>query len=66
MQKKRLLEPYVHNSIKEVSDIFGASESYKKILFVDFWNTADKKKSVQELANDFNSYVNTNQINTVI
>jgi hypothetical protein len=66
MQKKRLLEPYVHNSVKEVSDIFGASESYKKILFVDFWNTADKKKAVQELANDFNSYVNTNQINTVI
>jgi hypothetical protein len=66
MQKKRLLEPYVHNSVKEVSDIFGASESYKKILFVDFWNTADKNKPVEELANDFNSYVNTNQINTQI
>ena len=27
---------------------------------------ADKNKPVEELANDFNSYVNTNQINTQI
>lgn len=56
-QKKRLVEPYVHNSIKEVNDIFGAEEAEKKVLFVKFWEQADTNKTWEELTVDFIEFV---------
>lgn len=66
MQKKRQVEPYVHNSIKEVSDIFGAQEAYKKVLFVDWWTTIDQSKTVDQLRNEFATYSQSNQLNNSI
>lgn len=57
MQKKRQVEPYVHQSLKEVSETFGAEEAYKKVLFVDFWEQADQSKDVKQLKVDFEEYV---------
>lgn len=57
MQKKRLVEPYIHQSIKEVNDIFGAAEADKIVLFVDFWETADISKSAEELKVDFEAFI---------
>ncbi len=58
-QKKRKVEPYIHQSITEVDNIFGAKEANKKVLFVDFWEdgTVDKSKSVDEIQNEFDEYV---------
>jgi hypothetical protein len=63
MQKKKDVEPYIHQSIKEVADIFGSEEAYKKALFVDFWEQADKTKDTQDLKREFESYVNQNRLN---
>jgi hypothetical protein len=62
MQKKVLVEPYVHQSIDQVSTIFGASEAIKKVNFVGFWEQADKKKDIEALRKDFTAY---NELNTV-
>ena len=53
MQKKRLVEPYVHQSIDQVNTIFGAKEANNKVMFVDFWEEADKSKSVKDLNTEF-------------
>lgn len=57
-QKKRNVEPYVHNSIKEVFDFFGSRESAKKVLFVTFWEQADTSKDVATLIQEFNTFYN--------
>lgn len=63
MQKKRLVEPYVHLSIEQVNTIFGSVEAEKKVLFSDFWEIADYSKTVEQLKNDFKEFVNNNSIN---
>ena len=55
-QKKRNVEPYVHNSIKEVFDIFGSREAAKKTVFVQFWQQVDTEKEVDVLIKEFNTY----------
>jgi len=60
MQKKRMVEPYVHVSIDQVSTIFNSTEANKKVLFVDFWEQADKSKEVSVLKSEFESYFETN------
>lgn len=55
-QKKRIVEPYVHNSIKEVFEMFGSRESAKKVIFVSFWEQADTDKDVEALKKDFNTF----------
>lgn len=59
-QKKRQVEPYVHDSITTVNSIFGSVEAQKKPLFVDFWEQADTNKDVTALKTDWESYFNTN------
>lgn len=54
--KKAELEPYIHYSIKEISDIFGVEEAKKKIQFQEFWKTADYSKSVADLKKDLDVY----------
>ena len=61
-QKKRLVEPYIHNSITEVNDIFGSREAAKKVLFVTFWEQANKDKEVIILNNEFETYFNNSKL----
>lgn len=56
MLKKAKVEPYLHLSIKEVSEFFGNSEANKKVLFQKFWQDADKKKTVEQLNKEFEAY----------
>ena len=65
MQKKRQVEPYVHQSIDQVSAIFGGQEAFKKVLFPKFWEQADTKKDVNTLITEFNSYIESNNQNFV-
>ncbi len=58
MQKKRLVEPYIHQSIDQVNIIFGAKEANKKVMFVDFWESADKSKTVEDLDKEFKKLEN--------
>jgi hypothetical protein len=58
MLKKSSVEPYVHLSIKEVYDFYGAVESNKKVLFNKFWKQANKEKTTEQLEEEFNTYFN--------
>lgn len=58
MQKKRMVEPYIHQSIDQVFNIFGAKEANKKVLFENFWEECDKNKDVEILKIEFNDYYN--------
>lgn len=60
MQKKRLVEPYLHQAILDVSNMFGNVEANKKVVFVDFWEQADKKRTTEELKKDFDKFFTTN------
>jgi hypothetical protein len=63
MTKKVQIEPYVHQSIDQVSAIFGATEAIKKVNFVHFWDQADKNKDVKQLTTEFIAY---NALNTIV
>jgi uncharacterized protein YutE (UPF0331/DUF86 family) len=67
--KKAVLEPYIHLSVKEVYDMFGKKEAYKKAVFADFWSEAEHSKPYDVLLKEFNEYANKmiieNQIITV-
>jgi len=57
---KARVEPYLHLSLKEVFDYYGAKESYKKELFQKFWQTADKNKTEEQLTAEFEAYNTAN------
>ena len=56
--KKAVLEPYIHLSVKEVYDMFGKKEAYKKAVFADFWSEAEHSKPYDVLLKEFNEYAN--------
>lgn len=58
MLKKIQIEPYVHWSLDQIIDTFGIDEAKSKILFQEFWKTADTQLSVEELSKQFNTYKN--------
>ena len=60
MLQKVKVEPYVHQSIKEVFDYYGAIESNRKVLFQKFWQDADKEKTVEQLTIEFDVYFTAN------
>jgi hypothetical protein len=41
--KKASLEPYLHLSIQEVSEVFGQKEAYKKDYFIQWWKENSNK-----------------------
>jgi len=57
MQKKRQVEPYVHQDIDQVNLIFGTEEANRIVLFPDFWSQADISRTVEELKVDFEQFV---------
>mgnify|MGYP003149324007 CR=1 FL=1 len=61
-QKKRVVEPYVHNSIQEVFDIFGSREASKKVLFVQFWEQANIEKDASILIKEFNTFFEASKL----
>ena len=60
MLKKAKVEPYLHLSLKEVFDYYGAIESNKKVLFQKFWQAANQDKTEEQLTEEFNQYFNIN------
>lgn len=54
---KAILEPHVHLSIKEVSDIYGPDEAKKKEDFSWFWMTVDRSLPLPELKKKFSTFV---------
>jgi len=64
MQKKSLVEPYVHYSIKDIYDIFGAEKAEMKTMFSYWWEKiANHNKGVEKLKNDFELYFEQNKDN---
>lgn len=65
MQTKRIVEPYIHQSINEVFEIFGSTEANKIVLFVDFWEQVERNdKTPEELKKEFDTFFTTN--NTIL
>lgn len=62
-QKKRQVEPYIHMSTSEVNDFYGAVESFKKVLFVEFWEQADTTKDVPTLSKEFTAFTEEHKLN---
>lgn len=58
---KAQVEPYLHNSLKEVQDIFGNEEAQRKILFSKFWQTVTEFNSVETIETAFNTWFDTNK-----
>ena len=58
MYKKIQVEPYVHMSIEQVNNIFGKKEAFKKVIFEDFWQSADKSQEISTLVANFKTYTN--------
>lgn len=53
---KAEVEPWLHLSVKEVSELFGPVEARNKALFTDWWKTLDAKdltKSAEALSKEF-------------
>lgn len=63
MLKKAKLEPYIHYDIVTVNTLFGAGEALKKVMFHDFWETADASLSYEELSKQLNLYYENNRAN---
>ena len=62
--KKSELEPYLHQVLKDVFEIFGNEESQRKVLFGKWWNTlmmSDYKKDKEQLEEEFNTWFDTNK-----
>jgi len=57
MLKKIQIEPYVHWSLKEITETLGIKEATKKILFQEFWKSADTNLSVEDLSKQLNKYI---------
>ena len=65
MQKKRELEPYIHDSTKDVNDWFGATEAEKKVLFPKFWEQTDTSKDIPALQKELDIYYKENTNETI-
>jgi hypothetical protein len=65
MIKKARVEPYLHLSIKEVFDYYGAKESNRKVLFQKFWQQANKELTYEELTTAFDEYFEENNTITI-
>lgn len=61
MLKKTKVEPYIHMSIMEVSNVFNEVEANKKVLFSEWWdNVTDYDKSDEDLRAEFKQWFNQN------
>lgn len=61
---KSQLEPYLHQSIKDVLSIFGQIEAQRKVLFSKWWETlsrSDLSKDKQVLINQYDAWFELNK-----
>lgn len=64
---KSSVEPYTHLSYEQVNSFFGRTETQKKVMFEDWWNTLDMKdlsKDSEALRKEFDEWF-TKQIEVV-
>ena len=62
--KKSEIEPYLHQVLKDISDIFGSEEAQKKVLFGKWWNEltiSDYEKDSKTLEKEFNTWFESNK-----
>ncbi|MFK7780668.1 MAG: hypothetical protein QM490_06130 [Candidatus Gracilibacteria bacterium] len=58
---KSKIEPYVHQTIKDIYDVFGEKEAQKKILFGKWWDSLTKDdflKSKEDLIIEYDKWFN--------
>lgn len=56
MLKKAKVEPYVHESLQTIHANYGAAEGLKKILFQEFWETANTDLTAEQLTELFTKF----------
>lgn len=54
--KRLQIEPFIHYSAKEIKEIYGEVEAKNKMLFQNWWVSADKSKEVKALKAEFEKY----------
>lgn len=62
---KAEIEPYLHESVEQINDIFGQIESQRKILFGKWWGTLEQKdfqKDSKVLKSEFDTWFDENKI----
>lgn len=62
---KSEIEPYLHQTTKDVADIFGNIEAQRKVLFGKWWGTlrkADLEKGKIALSQEFEAWFNENKV----
>jgi len=65
---KSEVEPYLHQVLKDVNDIFGPIEAQRKVLFSKWWDSLTKKdlgKSTEDLSKEYTTWFEANKIETV-
>lgn len=66
---KSEIEPYIHNSIEEISTVFGAKEAQRKVSFVEWWKTLDEKaktKPAEALRTEFQTWFDKNTVSVEV
>jgi|AntAceMinimDraft_18_1070375.scaffolds.fasta_scaffold02306_6 hypothetical protein len=61
---KSEVEPYLHQNLKDVFDIFGSEEAQRKILFSKWWGTLiklDYRKTKEQLSSEFDAWFEKNK-----
>lgn len=60
---KAKVEPYVHDNLEDVANLFGSKEASKKTLFGKWWSLeADIDKTPEQLISDYETWFNQNYI----
>lgn len=63
---KSEVEPYLHQTLTAVNNIFGAMEAQRKVLFGKWWDTLEKDdytKPVEVLEKEFDAWFEVNKVN---
>ena len=61
---KSEIEPYLHQTLKDVLDVFGQEEAQRKVLFSKWWSTlkiSDYSKSKETLITEYDTWFNANK-----
>ena len=61
---KSEIEPYLHQSLKDISDVFGSEEAQRKILFSKWWGTLTKQdyiKTKETLSAEYDAWFESNK-----
>jgi uncharacterized protein (UPF0297 family) len=61
---KSEIEPYLHQSLKDVIDVFGQEEAQRKVLFSKWWsklNKSDIQKDKELLINEYDAWFELNK-----